>query len=193
MFLGFIKGELIRYVKRCTLFDDFVRMAALFSARLRVRGYPAGIMRRGYKLVSFAQRSRYLTPATGGATPDTLQGHRRIALVMDYSKQVILSGVHTIYRDHLSWLPKHFDSVDFVNGWRAASKLGRSLVTYRFPRPAASIQDPRGSRSNFPIISANQSDELFSNRPAVCSRECTEAFIAALGTPPKQTVTTLHD
>ena len=136
VFIGFIKGELIRYVKRCFLFDDFCIMVSLFSTRLRARGYPAGVVRRAFKLVSFAQRARYLE-APPVTVPVDDNKTRCIALVMKFSRQNVNSMVHQLYRRHLAWLPEHFNDVNFVTGWRASSKLSAALVTYRFPRQAA--------------------------------------------------------
>ena len=71
-------------------------MAALFSTRLRARGYPAAMVRKSYRCVSFARREQYLNhslhvPGTrdGDTTHDA---PRRIALVMDFSSQIVAIG-----------------------------------------------------------------------------------------------------
>ena len=148
-------------------------------------------MRKGYKLVSFARRSQYLYPAID-ATPDAQREQRRIALVMDFSQQTVLSGIHTIYRQNLSWLPSHFDKTTFVTGWRAASKLGQALVTFRFPRPG--LSSPQNPNHSSPISTANSTNELFSKVPAECARVCSEAHGARnVVTAVKQTHTHTTD
>ena len=164
VFVGFIRGELIRYVKRCFLFDDFCTMAALFSTRLRARGYPAAVVRKSYRCVSFriARREQYLNhslhvPGTrdGDTTHDA---PRRIALVMDFSSQNMQSGISILFRKNLGWLPRHFDDVEFTTGWRASSKLGRELVTYRFSNsdsvPTGSSQESPSTLSTAALSSA---------------------------------------
>ncbi|KAI8968777.1 hypothetical protein BDB01DRAFT_695692, partial [Pilobolus umbonatus] len=37
---GFIKAELIRYVRNCSSYEDFATVASNFFVRLRDRGYP---------------------------------------------------------------------------------------------------------------------------------------------------------
>ena len=47
-------------------------------------------------------------------------------------------GLHKLMYDNIGWLLRldHFKNAKFIISWRAAPKLGRTLVTYEYPRPA---------------------------------------------------------
>jgi hypothetical protein len=92
---AFLRGELIRYVKRCSRLHDFVIMKLLFYTRLLRRGYPVSVIRKSFATVSFDMRSSFLEPKV----PSALSTTQRIPLVLTYSKQLVDAGIDTIFRD----------------------------------------------------------------------------------------------
>lgn len=57
---GFVKGELIRYVRLSSSAVEFRRVQKLFWHRLRARGYPASLLRTVFAQVPYTDRPRYL-------------------------------------------------------------------------------------------------------------------------------------
>jgi hypothetical protein len=66
---GFIIGELIRYVRNCTLEQDFNEVRSLFRLRLEVRGYPKHFINSLFNQVSFHQRDIYLSDINQETSP----------------------------------------------------------------------------------------------------------------------------
>ena len=60
VWFGLIRGELIRYIKRCSLLSDYKVIASLFSSRLRLRGYPFKGIRNAFRTVSYNSRDKFL-------------------------------------------------------------------------------------------------------------------------------------
>ena len=135
---AFLRGELIRYVKRCSRARDFLTMKLLFYTRLLRRGYPVAVIRKSFATVSFESRSAFLVVKP---SIDSCSAAHRIPLVLTYSKQLVDTGVDSLFRDSLPMLMrlKHFRTADFKVCWRAAPKLGASLVTYRFPKTQEAV------------------------------------------------------
>jgi hypothetical protein len=62
---GFIKGELIRYIKRSSQQVDFFTMKTLFWLRLRARGYSVAFLRLAFAAApSYARRDWLLSTRT---------------------------------------------------------------------------------------------------------------------------------
>jgi hypothetical protein len=57
---GFIKTELIRYVRNSSSLSDFIHISKLFFNRLRARGYPPNFIKKQFKLVRYENRKKYL-------------------------------------------------------------------------------------------------------------------------------------
>ena len=127
-------------------------MKLLFYTRLLRRGYPVKVIRKSFATVSFDTRDDFLIPKAPPSTP--LQ---RLPLVLTYSKQIVDAGIDSIFREALPLLQRHahFRSADFQVCWRAAPKLGASLVTYRFPKQGAVGVGPADFDSDF--LHANSS------------------------------------
>jgi hypothetical protein len=60
---GFIKGELIRYLKTNSNEDDFNSIRTMFAARLQNRGYPAWFIQKCFSQVQYIDRIEYLQPS----------------------------------------------------------------------------------------------------------------------------------
>lgn len=59
---GFIKAELIRYIRNSSSFENYVAIRNLFFERLRARGYPATTLVEWFTQVTFADRESFLQP-----------------------------------------------------------------------------------------------------------------------------------
>ena len=57
---GFIKGELIRYIRNSSQREDYLRLARHFKIRLELRGYPSKLFDSIFQSVSYSDRSRLL-------------------------------------------------------------------------------------------------------------------------------------
>jgi len=135
-FLGVISSELKRYIKRNSNVSDYLSDAAAFYDRLRVRGYPPWFLRRAFdKAPSWLSRNELLS------TRRETQTDKRIhAFKLMYSTELSRLGVGTpLHRaEHL--LPDYIVGTKVVC-WRAAPRLGRALIPYRYSAtPAASTE-----------------------------------------------------
>ena len=143
---AFIRGELIRYVKRCSRLRDFVLMKLRFWIRLLNRGYPHAVLRKSFATVSFDSRNEFLlprAPAQYAPTRETL-----IPLVLTYSRQLVDNNIHALSTRNLTFLTDHphFRNVKFKTCWRAAPKIGAGIVTFRYPKggtPPLERNDPQ--------------------------------------------------
>jgi hypothetical protein len=59
---GFIKGELIRACRLCSLEEDFNTFRRLFRDRLMQRGYPRSYVNKVYITINYENRMQYLQP-----------------------------------------------------------------------------------------------------------------------------------
>ena len=60
---GFIKGELMRYVRNCSSFAPYLVMRNQFYHRLRTRGYPRAFLVSSFKEVNYDMRRKLLAPS----------------------------------------------------------------------------------------------------------------------------------
>ena len=63
-FTGFVKGEILRYLRLCNNEDDFISNVALFKERLLCRGYTADFFDNISKTINHANRSSALLPSS---------------------------------------------------------------------------------------------------------------------------------
>ena len=71
---GFVKGELLRYVRNCSFFHQYLDLRQLFYNRLRARGYPRAFLRFVFHQVNHSTRPQLLDlnhsqPRTDRAPP----------------------------------------------------------------------------------------------------------------------------
>jgi hypothetical protein len=57
---GFIRGELIRYVRNCSLEKDFLKIRKDFYVRLLSRGYPSTFLLPIFQNIFFSQRTQFM-------------------------------------------------------------------------------------------------------------------------------------
>lgn len=129
---GFIKGELIRYIKRCSAASDFFRMKCLFWMRLRARGYPLAFLRAAFLLApNYAQRDSLLAVRSPLQSATDTRDH---VLILDFSPQLKALNLRTVLYEHRALLPAHLRT-QFIVAWRVPTKLAALLVPFRFDRP----------------------------------------------------------
>lgn len=79
---GFIKSELIRYVRNSSLAQDFFEIRAKFFLRLRARGYSAKFIANIFKAILYADRDRYLIkkpPPSALVLPFVIRCNKRLS------------------------------------------------------------------------------------------------------------------
>ena len=166
VWFALIRGELIRYVKRCSLYADYKVIANLFSTRLRARGYPFKVIRSGFKTVSHSSRDKFLE------IKKVIEEERVIPFIMTYTNTVFNLGLHKLLFDNIDWLLRleHFKKAKFIISWRASPKLARTLVTYKYPRlPPASaitIDSPQIGRSQTRTLTREAVENFITSQPS---------------------------
>ena len=60
---GFIKGELLRYIRNCSYFEAYLDVQRQFYFRLRARGYPRSFLKRAFNEVSYSLRPQLISPS----------------------------------------------------------------------------------------------------------------------------------
>ena len=129
-FLGVITGELRRYIKRCSSVEHYRLAAALFYDRLRARGYPPAVLRDAFRAAPSWLTRDALLRGYAKRAPADLRLH---PFKMIYSKDLERLGVGRLLHRAAHLLPDHLIDSDRLVCWRAAPKLGRSLVPYTYP------------------------------------------------------------
>ena len=128
--LGFIKGELLRYIKRCSSETDFLEIRARFWDRLRARGYPAGFLS-----YAFRQAPRHSARLTLFRVVEQSQTtERKHVLIVNYSAIMARATLSRALYAERYLLPMHLRS-DFLVAWRVPRKLAALLVPFRFNLP----------------------------------------------------------
>jgi hypothetical protein len=92
-FKGFIKGELIRYLRTNSSEGDFLRMKALFRVRLNQRGFSNRFLDPIFASVLWSHRGRALEDKVVDATPTK-------AMVVSFSKRSVLNDIGALIRKH---------------------------------------------------------------------------------------------
>ena len=126
-------------------------MKIRFWIRLLNRGYPHAILRKSFSTVSFHSRDDYLlkNPTPLPVAPSARK--QIIPLVLTYSRQLVDNNIHTLFSNNLRLLTPHahFSALRINKCWRAAPKLGASLVTFNFPK-AGQSEAPHSPASPLP-------------------------------------------
>jgi hypothetical protein len=130
--MSFITGEIRRYVKRCSLIDDYVHMLELFRARLKLRGYTDSFLSFAFATAPrYADRSHLLGASSGAAPAASARSH---VLIADFSHALQRVQVARVLHECLHLLPPPLRDVPIVVAWRQPRKLAALLVSYRYPR-----------------------------------------------------------
>jgi hypothetical protein len=126
---GFITGEIIRYIKRCSAVDDYVQMLTVFHARLRLRGYPMAFLGPVFGAApSYDKRDALLTPSPPA---DQARSH---CLILSFSRAFERLQIARALHEHVHLLPLHLQEIKIIVAWRLPRKLGGLLATFRYPR-----------------------------------------------------------
>jgi hypothetical protein len=125
---GFIRGEIIRFIKRCSSAADAARMQCLFWERLRARGYSVSFLRSVFAAApTYAERSALLmrNALRSAATP------RAHVLILAYNASLARANLAAALHEHRVLLPAHLRTA-FIVAWRVPQKLSALLVPFRF-------------------------------------------------------------
>lgn len=119
---GFIKGELLRYVRICCLFIYFQHIRRLFFSRLRARGYPRQFLLPIFPSVQYSCRTEVLKERPKDTKPVPL------VVVAEYSRHTRDLKLSQVMRRHWQ-LVTQADTKGVFEGVvpMVAYKLGRNL------------------------------------------------------------------
>jgi hypothetical protein len=125
--VGFIRGEIIRYIKRCSSVMAFLKMLSLFWERLRGRGYPASFLFQLYNTgANYTERAALL------AKPDRTEADERSqVLILTFSRSLHQAQLGRILHEHRYLLPEKLQAQKVILAWRAPRKAGSMLIPYR--------------------------------------------------------------
>jgi len=112
---GFIKGELIRYLRICSLPSDFNIIRSLLWERLRARGYP-----QEFLLPIF---QRYPSPSNSTPPARSLN-----VLVADYSRTTIYGTLQTLLRDAEADLKPLDPDIQLLLTYKMGKNLGSRML-----------------------------------------------------------------
>jgi hypothetical protein len=125
---GWVKAEIIRYIKRCSSELDFLDILQLFWHRLRLRGYPAQFIRDAFDTAPAYSKRADLLYRTKPQRTGRMQ-----MLITGYSHAKHEMKLGDVMHGNMHLLPPHLRG-DFVLAYRSTAKLSSQFVTYRFPR-----------------------------------------------------------
>jgi hypothetical protein len=149
---GIVKGEIGRYIKRCTTYGHFAVVRALFFRRLLRRGWPRAFLEKQFAAAPrFSQRLQLLRAKEPSTVPNFAGsfGESHL-LVLTYTAAAARRNLTRVLRDHLHFLPPHFAHHTFRRVWRAQRKLGATIKPQRVyteettPPPIAAAADDGG-------------------------------------------------
>eukprot|EP01050_Picozoa_sp_SAG11_P031505 SAG11_NODE_9817_length_878_cov_2.744544_1_plen_148_part_00 len=146
MKVAFIRGELIRYVKRSSDAVYYDATRAAFRRRLKARGYPNAFLDRTFGLIDYADRWRYLRltnsirtraaedlVARADTDPDTSPA--LLALTLPHTQRVTAMRAHQALfppserslRENIQ-VPMSIRSTNFRLAMKMGRKLGSTLL-----------------------------------------------------------------
>ena len=158
---GFIRGELIRYLKRSSDELSFVRMQVIFFHRLRARGYPVAFLRPLFALSpTFSDQPKYRSRAA--TTTDNAR--RAHVMIINFSAALHRTQLSRALHEYKFLLPDFLRANEFIVAYRIPKKISGDLVPYRFP-PLPPNTNNKGPKSYSPSSSTppqTQSELSFS-------------------------------
>jgi hypothetical protein len=112
---GFIKGELIRYHRICSLASDFRTIRSLLWERLRARGYPLEFLLPIFQ--------RYPSPSNSNPPARSLN-----VLVVDHSRTIIYGKLQTLLRDAETDLKLVDPDLQLLLAYKMGKNLGSRML-----------------------------------------------------------------
>lgn len=148
---AWVKGELIRYIKRSSCIDNYLTTREYFIDRLMRRGYTAQFLQPIFDSVVYASRRPFLHHHEDGPkTNRSLRAARVgdesdpplvLALTLPHTQRLDALGVQdALFSASQQWLadntriPEEIRRARFILARRTAGKLAAQLIAYRFPR-----------------------------------------------------------
>ena len=131
--LGFIKGELLRYIKQCSSEIYYLKIRACFWDRLRARGYPVGFLS-----FAFRQAPRHSARLSLFRVVEQSQTtERKHCLIVNYSTVMARATLSRALYAERYLLPMHLHvRSNFLVAWRVPRKFVALLVRFNLPPPA---------------------------------------------------------
>eukprot|EP01050_Picozoa_sp_SAG11_P000809 SAG11_NODE_29_length_23137_cov_16.739995_17_plen_289_part_00 len=138
---AFIKGELIRYIKRCNTERNFTIVRELFRQRLLSRGYNHGFLRTPFSTTLYKDRWNYLyrtkrsPPNASSHAPAVLAltlPHTPRARELNPQRALFLASERSPAKNYT--VDQSIREATFRVAWRMERELGAFLIQYRYPR-----------------------------------------------------------
>jgi len=85
--IGLIKGEVQRYVRNCSKFNDYIKVKKKFAYRLLARGYPPAVINNTINLVTYKQREELLENVMKKQQGKQQSQHNRTTNTQDNKQQ----------------------------------------------------------------------------------------------------------
>ena len=125
--VGFIHGEIVRYIKRCSSVLAFFTMLRLFWTRLSVRGYPAAFLRNTFNSAAdYVDRAVLLAKPVRKASAERSQ-----VMIVTFSRALHQAQLGRILHEYRYLLPPQLQEQKVIVAWRAPKKIGGMLIPFR--------------------------------------------------------------
>ena len=151
--VGFIHGEIVRYIKRCSSVLAFFTMLRLFWTRLSVRGYPAAFLRNTFNSAAdYVDRAVLLAKPVRKASAERSQ-----VMIVTFSRALHQAQLGRILHEYRYLLPPQLQEQKVIVAWRAPKKIGGMLIPFR--------SDTSRIDEDTPLVSRWQRSYLMADAP----------------------------
>ena len=133
--ISIVHGELRRYIKRSSARDDFIAIAGLLRHRLHLRGFPFWFLAKAFASAPRYEQRSDLLAVRQKSTDDVPS----IVFATIFSRTLLNSGLSRAIFSHQHMLGSKWKLVKFLTTWKAGQKLGRSLIDFKYPKPAKNL------------------------------------------------------
>lgn len=130
VFRGFVKGELLRYARNCTLPFDFNRQRGLFGIRLENRGYPRSFIQRVFREVQHRDRITLLDETHEESNSNKDSDDDKVFITVPFHPTVVDMQVKEIISRNL----KDDMNLNVIVGYRNPPNLNSLLTSSRLNR-----------------------------------------------------------
>eukprot|EP01050_Picozoa_sp_SAG11_P017386 SAG11_NODE_2504_length_3274_cov_5.227888_1_plen_435_part_00 len=134
--ISIMRSACNRFLKRCSGEGDYCSFVCAMYDHMRVRGHSPDVLKMALAGVpAYSTQARLRALGAIPSTPPTsssLNNAPVLAFSTVYSHQRFRAGLARALFLRRHMLPRLFDGVRFITAWRAAPKIGRRLIAYKF-------------------------------------------------------------
>jgi hypothetical protein len=130
-YIGVILGGITRLIIRNSELKHFRTDLSDLYRRLKARGYAASFLNTHFnKSHNWSERPQLLNKVT---TPKPTSDTERVfTLAVPYSRALETTNIARAIHAHETMLPSHLTDGEHIVAWKAASRLGSTVTTYRY-------------------------------------------------------------